>query len=137
MRPQDGSSPGGRKDGPESDAGNMGGAARFGANGGFSFRRLVSQNHGETFRGEGQLSAGGSARRKDGRLGACKQDRSDSVESREDGLEGRQGQGKTPGRGSDLGLRARGGRQSHRERAQMLWVREPGGAVTMRAVQGA
>lgn len=32
MRPQDGSSPGGRKDGPESDAGNMGGAARFGAN---------------------------------------------------------------------------------------------------------
>lgn len=59
------------------------------------------------------------------------------MESREDSLEGRQGQGKTPGRGSDLGLQARGGRESHRERAQMLWVWEPGGAVTMRAAQGA
>lgn len=82
---QDGGFPGGRKDGPESDAGSVRGAARFGEKDGFTFRHLVSQINGRTCRQEGRLSAWGSAGRKAGRLGTREQDGSDSAESREDG----------------------------------------------------
>lgn len=66
----------------------MRGAARFGD------RRIHIHIDSKTFRWKGRLSAWGSARRKDGRLGIGEQDGSDSVESREDGPEGRQGQGR-------------------------------------------